>query len=363
MNSTKMYTILLIIAISIFRLESLASQSQSRETSHIFVRAAQASSSIAKTYAGSITGAKQWITMRLVRKGSNLEGNYQYENSVNAIRLVGSVAASGQVRLEEFSGGRKTGVFVGVFRSIHYDEVSEFAGNWSKPNGSRKMKFIFKEMDEQLSQARLVFRHSEVKKKYYEISASYPQFLSGSGPGWNKTNATLQKFTEKNNAFAPGFIEDANAEKPNLPYTRGIDGCVLVANDSFISVKYNYLEYSSAMQPSVGTEWLMLDPITGEKITIKQFFKLKTDFSERLNQNILVKWREKTKKYPDLQQPIDFTPNLSPEHWKYGGVSRTGFIFGFGGVTEGIDLFDVTVPFADLEDLLDPNGPVKFLRK
>jgi hypothetical protein len=89
-----------------------------------------------ETFRGEIAHGLK-IDMKLLREGSKLSGSYYYERIGTDILVRGRTEETGNLVLEEFVKGRKTGIFNGKFVS---DERIE--GKWSRPDGIRSRHFF-----------------------------------------------------------------------------------------------------------------------------------------------------------------------------------------------------------------------------
>jgi hypothetical protein len=82
------------------------------------------------------------IEMHLVREGSMLSGSYSYERIGKDIEVQGTIEETGNVVLEEFAKGRKTGLFAGRLVSARRIE-----GKWSKPGSTTTRDFFLVSSD------------------------------------------------------------------------------------------------------------------------------------------------------------------------------------------------------------------------
>ncbi len=92
--------------------------------------------SITKAYTGYIDG-KYEIKMNLTQKGTEISGDYYYTKIGTPLKLKGVIDNSNSFNLYEFNNdGNMTGVFIGTINN------SQITGDWSKPDGTKTMKFV-----------------------------------------------------------------------------------------------------------------------------------------------------------------------------------------------------------------------------
>jgi hypothetical protein len=305
-------------------------------------------------YQGNFFRVPGSVRVALVEKAGKLTGSYSFQGKQTLFRLVGTVAANGTIRLDEFLKSKRTGSFVG--HGVRLEGVLyTISGTRSKPNGSQRTDFSFERVDERFSKAFWSFMRDSRKGKYFDIDVSYPQIVGVKGKFWAKTNAALKAF-----AGADGFVKMANEEKPDAPYGYYVSNHISVGTDGLISILFDFVQEGVGAHGTLGSLWLMLDPRSGTPVSLRQFFKPGTNFADRLFKSILQNWGTNDNKPTDLTEFA--RDNASLMDYGSVGVDRLGFHFEFGSPCGVCAPFSIRVPFQGLEDIFDFNGPIKFLQ-
>ena len=114
-------------------------ESSSSDVSSSFNSNTAAIPDFTKSFEGTING-KYGIIMTLTKNTGNLSGTYTYKSQGTPIKISGTIADNGNLTINEFNDkGNMTGVFKGQLNS------SNIIGQWTKPDGSKKMPFSISE--------------------------------------------------------------------------------------------------------------------------------------------------------------------------------------------------------------------------
>jgi hypothetical protein len=286
---------------------------------------------LTKYFKGSI-GSSLDLQMKLLRVDPQLSGSYFYQRVGTRINLKGTIEPDGKFVVEEFDPqGKQTGIFKGVWTVNADDGLVQLSGFWSKPNQKESDKtaaFSLHEEPISLSgDAELVAKQIKEsdKKLMYEIEAQYPQFTGGNNPNFEKFNQLVRAVVTKKVA---GFKKDVAPQEGEEPRPEGSMGSdlgigyeIALAQDDLISVEFDIASYCIA--------------------DLKKQSKAK---GEELPEDMLQSGAAATAK--------------NYQSWK---VTRKGLGINFDSYQVGPYAAGpqyVLVPYANLKDLINPEGPI-----
>jgi len=325
-----------------------------------------------KHFKGSI-GSSLDLQMKLVRTGDQLAGSYFYEKVGTRIDLRGNVDKNGNLTLEEFDkSGKQTGLFKGLWAVDANDGLITLAGNWSKPPGEKDSdkKTAFSVHEEPIAftgDVDLVAKQIKEsnKKLVYEIDARYPQLAGGSNPNFEKFNQVVRAPVIKEVAeFKKGMQSEEGEEPPSensMPNDLNISYEVALAQDDLISVVYSVGSYyQGAAHPNTFSEVVNYDLKNGKQLKLADLFKPGAKYLQAIaNYCIADLKKQKDKGLEDTG--INEGAAASAKNYKSWTITRKGLGINFDAYQVGPYASGpqyVLVPYSNLKDLINPDGPV-----
>ncbi len=333
-----------------------------------------------KYFKGSI-GSSLDLQMKLVRSGDLLSGSYFYQRIGTRINLRGKVEADGHFVLDEFDqAGKQTGIFKGLWTVDAQDGLIRLVGNWSKPpneKGSDKMT-AFSVREEPIAltgDVELVAKQIKEsnKKLMYEIAAQYPELSGGSNPNFAKFNQLVRGVVTKEVAQ---FKKDVQPEEGAEPRPEGSMGSdlqvgyeVALAQDDLVSVQFDIGSYFQGMaHPNAYTEVVNYDLKNGKQLKLSDLFKADAKYLQTIATYAMAdlkkQSKEKGQELPDdLIQTGAGPVAKNYRSWK---ITRKGLGINFDPYQVGpyaAGAHFVLVPYANLKDLINPQGPIAAFAK
>ncbi|HKU74311.1 MAG TPA: DUF3298 and DUF4163 domain-containing protein [Pyrinomonadaceae bacterium] len=329
-----------------------------------------------KHFKGSI-GASLDLQMKLVRTGDQLAGSYFYQKVGTRIDLRGNVDKDGNLTLQEFDpSGKQTGLFKGIWTVDQKDGLITLAGNWSKPPDQKDSdkKTAFSVHEEPISftgDVELVSKQIKEnnKKLNYEIAAQYPQLTGGNNPNLEKFNqaaraAVTRKVAEFKKEMAPEAGENIEETRPadSMGSDLTIGYTVVLAQDDLVSIDFDVSTYSQgAAHPNSHSETLNYDLKNGRVLKLADLFKPGTKYLQAIANYCIA----------DLKKRAA-TNGLTPEEIEKGAAAKANNYLGWTITKKGlgIDFYPyqvgpyaagpqfVLVPYSDLKDIINPEGPI-----
>ena len=331
-----------------------------------------------KHFKGSI-GSSLDLQMKLVRTGDQLAGSYFYQKIGARIDLRGSVDKDGNLTLEEFDqSGKQTGVFKGLWSVDQNDGLVTLAGNWSKPpseKGSDK-KTAFSVHEEPIAftgEVDLVSKQIKEsnKKLMYEIDARYPQLTGGSNPNFEKFNQAVRaSVTKKVTGFKKDLAPDSN-EEPRPEGSMGSDLNVsyevALAQDDLISVEFSVGSYyQGAAHPNTYTEVVNYDLKNGKQLKLADLFKPGAKYLQTIASHCIADLKKQGKDKGLLDEEIENGAAANAKNYQSWTITRKGLGINFDAYQVGPYAAGpqfVLVPYSNLKDLINPEGPIAQLSK
>ena len=329
-----------------------------------------------KHFKGSI-GTALDLQMKLVRTGDQLAGSYFYQKVGARIDVRGNVDKDGNLTLDEFDpSGKQTGVFKGLWTVDPKDGLITLAGNWSKPlneKGSDK-KTAFSVHEEPVSftgDVDLVSKQIKEnnKKLHYEISAQYPQFTGGNNPNLEKFNQAARAAVTKKVA---GFKKDMTPEAgENTEETRPEDSMgsdldisysVSLAQDDLVSIDFSVSSYyQGAAHPNQYAETLNYDLKNGKVLKLGDLFKPGAKYLQAIASYCIADLKKQAAQNGLTPEEIEKGAAAKADNYLGWTITRRGLGFTFdpyqvGPYASGPQF--VVVPYSDLKDMINPDGPV-----
>ena len=327
-----------------------------------------------KYFKGSI-GSSLDLQMKLVRTAGELSGSYFYQRIGTRITLRGTVEPDGKFVLEEFDpNGKQTGVFRGVWTIDAQDGMAQLSGFWAKPNqkeGEKTAAFSVHEEPISLSgDAELIAKQIKEsnKKLMYEIEAQYPQFSGGNNPNFEKFNqlargSVARKVAEFKKDMAPEEGEEPRPEG-SMGSDLGIGYDIALAQDDLISVEFEIGSYyQGAAHPNSYTETVNYDLKNGKQLKLSDLFQPGSKYLQTIAAYCIAALKKQSKEKGDALPDDQIQSGAGPsaknyQSWK---ITRKGLGINFDSYQVGPYAAGpqyVLVPYANLKDLINPEGPI-----
>jgi hypothetical protein len=128
-----------------------------------------------KTFEGQINN-KYDIVLKITSNGGQIAGNYFYKTAGDDIQVKGNLDYQGKLILDEYdSKGNQTGRFNGIM--VNNNKIE---GNWSKPNGVKKMSVVLIESNTQYESSKPQINN----EKYDSITGQYDFEFNSDGASY-----------------------------------------------------------------------------------------------------------------------------------------------------------------------------------
>lgn len=328
-----------------------------------------------KHFKGSI-GTSLDLQMKLVRTGDQLAGSYFYQKVGTRIDVRGNVDKDGNLTLDEFDpNGKQTGVFKGIWTVDQKDGLITLAGNWSKPaseKGSDK-KTAFSVHEEPITftgDVDLVAKQIKEnnKKLNYEIAAQYPQLTGGNSPNLEKFNqaaraAVTRKVAGFKKDMAPEAGENTEETRPedSMGSDLTISYTVVLAQDDLVSVDFEVSSYfQGAAHPNSYSETFNYDLKNGKQLKLADLFKPGAKYLQAIANYCIADLKKQATEKGLMAEEIEKGAAAKADNYQGWTITRRGLGIYFdpyqvGPYAAGPQF--VLVPYSDLKDLINPEGP------
>ncbi|HEV2834474.1 MAG TPA: RsiV family protein [Pyrinomonadaceae bacterium] len=328
-----------------------------------------------KYFKGSI-GSSLDLQMKLVRSADQLSGSYFYQRIGTRINLRGKIEPDGQFLLDEFDqSGKQTGTFKGRWMVDTQDGLASLAGFWTKPNQKESDKVTAFSVHEEpialTGDVEIVAKQIKEsnKKLMYEVAARYPQLSGGSNPNFEKFNqlvrgSVTRKVAEFKKDTAPGEGEEPRPEG-SMGSDLGIAYEIALAQDDLISVQFDIGSYyQGAAHPNSYTEVINYDLKNGKELKLSDLFKPGAKYLQAIATYCIADLKkqqasDKGKALTDSE--IASGAAAKAENYKSWKITRKGLGINFDAYQVGpyaAGPQEVLVPYANLKDLINPEGPI-----
>ena len=226
-----------------------------------------------RSFSGAINN-RYAIKMSLLIEGSKISGSYYYVKVGKPIVLRGSISSAGKVTLEELDQtGKPTGVFKGSFTTDN-----EFAGTWSKPDGSGAMPFAVKAAPAsnhptdtqggvQIASKEAVLVRGRKGSDYKQATISYPVVSGISDP---QVLAKVQKAISLKSVFGSS-LEEYRAEFKESFWLDEINYEVNYNKNELLDLTFNIA--GTGAYPSGSSKHVLLSLKTGDPVKAADAFK------------------------------------------------------------------------------------------
>lgn len=300
------------------------------------------------------------VRIELQRNGNDVFGSYVYETAKPTVQSVltelflsGTVDASGAIALEETitnpnGEDTTTGRIKGTLGST--GGVAKLSGTWTRPDGSKPLPVSATETVAGSGLHVAIESYKDSDKRYDKIlTARYPK-LDGDSAGVRAFNAEVKRMVANAVAEYKDVVKETEAlerEPDHLAYD--ISPEVTFLNDRLVSVVFETYEDFAGAHPGSSSFALTFDLEHAKAVELADLFKNKKGYLAQLS----------TKARPLAPKSPDLGLDLSPDPVNYGTwfltknglyiVAEIAHVFG--------DQAKVYLPYASLQDMLDPSGP------
>jgi hypothetical protein len=328
-----------------------------------------------KHFKGSI-GTSLDLQMKLVRTGDQLAGSYFYQKIGTRIDVRGTVDKDGNLTLDEFNPkGEKTGLFKGIWTVDPKDGMITLAGNWSKPVDQKDdKKTAFSVHEEPISftgDVDLVSKQIKEnnKKLNYQIAVQYPQLTGGNNPNFEKFNqATRAAVTKK----VAGFKKDMTPEEgENTEETRPADSMgsdltisysVVLAQDDIVSIDFEVSSYfQGAAHPNSYSETLNYDLKNAKQLKLADLFKPGAKYLQTIATYCIADLKKQATEKGLTAEEIEKGAAAKADNYQGWTITKRGLGIEFDPYQVGpyaAGPQSVVVPYSNLKDLINPDGPI-----
>ena len=325
-------------------------------------------------FKGSI-GSSYDLQMKLVRTDPQLTGSYFYEKVGTRISLRGTIDPDGKFVLEEFDpAGKQTGVFKGMWTVDTQDGAVQLAGFWYKPNqkdSDKSTAFSVHEEPITLSgDAEIIAKQIKEKNKElnYEIDADYPQVTGGNNPNFEKFNQLVRavvtkKVTEFKKDVQPKEGDEAPPEG-SMGSDIGVGYEVALARDDVISIEFDVGSYyQGAAHPNTYTETVNYDLKNGKQLKLSDLFKPGAKYLQALAAYSIADLKKQSKAKDNALEDSEIQNGAGPtaQNYRSWKITRKGVGINFDSYQVGpyaAGPWYVIVPYANLKDVINPEGPI-----
>lgn len=314
--------------------------------------------------------------MKLVRTADRLNGSYYYQKVGTKIDLRGSVDKDGNITLEEFDpAGKQTGIFKGLWQLKADDGLIIISGNWSKPPGEKgaEKKTAFSLHEEPIAfsgDADIATKQIKEsnKKLRYEVDARYPQLTGGTNPNFEKFNQAVRASVTKTVGDFKKEMASPDEQDTGGVETAGSDisisYTVALAQDDLISIELSVGSYyQGAAHPNSYTEVINYDLKNGKQLKLSDLFKPGARYLQAISAYCISDLKKQSKAAEGMLDDSSIASGAGPDPKNYQSwtITKKGLGIHFdpyqvGPYAAGPQF--VSVPYATLKDLVNPDGPI-----
>jgi hypothetical protein len=332
------------------------------------------SPSPARLFTGEIDGRP--VTMNLSRSGRDLTGSYRFNDAYVDVSFAGQVYADSSVLIREYADKslNPTGWFTGEWWDGEPKFCPSISGNWSTiKHDPRAKKFgvseLFCKSGIRLVPDQITEDNQEI---HQTINAEFPQIVEPSISNAQIFNRFIGDLATRDiprfKRFAAELSpEDMGNNVPSSYYSASYD--VLFANRDLITIAYVMEEYRfPVLHPVPFFETCNFSLKKGRQLKLSDLFRRGSGFMQVISARtvrILIR---------DLRYPADwaeqddwFRRGTAPilKNYQNWAIAKRGLLIYFDTYSIGPGAMGsniVTIPWSDLKDVLDPNGPARDLQ-
>jgi hypothetical protein len=329
-----------------------------------------------KHFKGSI-GTSLDLQMKLVRTGDQLAGSYFYQKIGTRIDLRGTVDKNGNLTLDEFDPkGNKTGLFKGIWTVDQKDGMITLAGNWSKPSDQKASdkKTAFSVHEEPIfltGDVDLVSKQIKEnnKKLNYEIAVQYPQLTGGNNPNLEKFNQAARAAVTRKVAGFKKDMTPAEGETPEETRPENSMGSdltigytVALAQDDLVSIDFEVSDYfQGAAHPNSYSDTLNFDLKNGKPLKLADLFKPGAKYIQAIANYCIADLKKQAAEKGLMAEEIDKGAAAKADNYLGWTITKKGLGIEFNPYQVGPYAAGpqyVLVPYSNLKDLINPEGPI-----
>jgi hypothetical protein len=304
----------------------------------------------ARRFKGTI-GDGLAIVVEIEKKDDGtLAGHYAYVKHKKPIGVAGTIDDAGRVVLTETdAAGKRTGEFNGTMKE------TGFAGMWSSADGKKKLPFSLNELRIVTSIGggfRVVPIDIDAAQKRYLVHGEIPA-IEGLADE-NAMEAFNAMVRAKIDPILKDFARAARDVRDDAAMTSELDVGYVAAGlgAQWVSVDITVsTSLAQAAHPSVGQIALNLDLLKLKPLKLASVFKPKAPYKKRLTK-LAVR---------EISRQLDETSDRSwvteiAKNWQAWNLTSQGLGLNYDrqGPFPGLS---IVVPWKDLIDLVDPDGP------
>jgi Protein of unknown function (DUF3298)/Deacetylase PdaC len=325
-------------------------------------------------FKGSI-GSSLDLQMKLVRTDPQLTGSYFYQRVGTRISLRGTIDPDGKFVLEEFDpAGKQTGVFKGMWTVDAQDGAAQLAGFWYKPNQKdtdKSTAFSVHEEPITLSgDAEIIAKQIKENNKQlnYEIDADYPQVTGGNNPNFEKFNQLVRAVVTKKVAEFKKDVQPKEGDEPppegSMGSDIGVSYEVALARDDLISIEFDVGSYyQGAAHPNTYTETFNYDLKNGKQLKLSDLFKPGAKYLQVLAAYSIADLKKQSKAKDNALEDTEIQNGAGPtgQNYRSWKITKKGLGINFDSYQVGpyaAGPWYVVVPYANLKDVINPEGPI-----
>lgn len=298
-------------------------------------------------YVGTLSN--RTIQMDMQVAGTTASGTYFYQQVGTPLTLSGARAADGVISLEEQDAKKqKTGTFRGTLTSPQRD----FMGTWSSPDGKKTFPFILKRV------AEYVFLTTSQGEKLI-ATTSYPYFVT-STPAFQQINKTVQEMMTTQHHQFIREAQNEDRDRSGRGFEQRYRYAMAYYAPSLVSLFADAYESSSAARDDTGHAglhfWLHDDKAV--PVTLETLFVADSSYIDVLSAYCLKELRQQ--QAPRVVKGE--VTRLQAEDLRVFSLTPRGITLAFAPPQVGPSpqgFFFVTVPYKALEQVVDPEGPLR----
>jgi hypothetical protein len=198
----------------------------------------------------------------------------------------------------------------------------------------------------------------------YEIDARYPQLTGGSNQNFEKFNQVVRGSVTKKVADFKKDMAPEEAEDPRPEGSMGSDLNVgyevALAQDDLISVEFSVGSYyQGAAHPNSFTEVVNYDLKNGKQLKLADLFKPGAKYLQAIASYCIADLKKQDKGL--LNEEIEKGASANAKNYQSWTITRKGLGINFDAYQVGPYAAGpqfVLVPYSNLKDLINPEGPI-----
>ncbi|MBA2737441.1 MAG: DUF4163 domain-containing protein [Pyrinomonadaceae bacterium] len=303
-------------------------------------------------FTGKLAG--RMIEMRLQFNGDAATGEYRYYGGKGALQLKGKRQSDKKLTLEEFDqSNKKTGAFDCDIEYNAQEADTTLSCGWQNPRGGEPITVFLNQQHIEFTN-NLQIATKIISEKKLGIDAAYPQITGGASAAIAKFNARIAALTLKG-------IRDYKRDYEPTPdkSVYELDYKILLATNDFISVEFSESAFAGGAYPNAAYHTVNFDLRgAGRELSLSELFKPKSNFQAAIAKSSLASINKAMKNNEAEDLPADMVSSV--EKW---AITRRGIVVYYDFPHVIFALSRVFVPFAALEEKLNPNGAAMSLRK